>query len=629
MLTKLQAHDLKINQREAWIQEIDTLKIALQGFQGFIFLEFDVPRLGRRIDAVLVSGPALFPMEFKCGEHEYKTADYHQAWDYALDLKNFHLGSHLAPILPILIATNARNTDSKWQPPDSDDVRPPRRCCADDLNPVLAQGLALVSGRHLDGEAWGKAPYQPTPTIIEAARALYSRHTVEAITRNDAGAKHLGVTSQAVESIIERARANREKVIVFVTGVPGAGKTLVGLNMATRRRNFGEARAVFLSGNGPLVAVLQEALTRDELARIRGEERKAKIRREITQFIQNVHHFRDEGIRRSDAPYDHVVIFDEAQRAWDKKKTADFMKRRKQVPNFNHSESEFLISYLDRHNDWAVIVCLVGGGQEIHTGEAGISAWLDAVRGNFQHWAVYVSPDLTDSEYAATTALNELARNKNVISDRCLHLSTSMRAFRSEKVSAFVKALLDCNTNAARDLLREISINYPVAITRDLACGKGWLRKHKRGSESYGVVASSQALRLKPHAIDVRVDVNPIHWFLNDSRDTRSSYYLEDVATEFQIQGLELDWTCVAWDGDLRFDGQGWQYHSFRGDMWTRIHKTDRRQYLLNAYRVLLTRARQGMVIFVPEGNDSDGTRAPEFYDKTYTYLSGIGIGQA
>ena len=627
-LVKLQAFDLKVNQREAWIQEINILKTALRGLQGAILLEFDVPRLGRRIDAVLVSGPAVFTMEFKCGEHDYHAADYNQAWDYALDLKNFHLASHNAPILPILIATEAVHSDAKWKGPDPDGVRPPRRCCAEDLRPILAQGLALVSGPCLDAEAWGRAPYRPTPTIIEAARALYSRHTVEAITRTDAGAKNLAVTSAGVEEIIERTRAKPEKAIVFVTGVPGAGKTLVGLNMATRRRDFGEAHAVFLSGNGPLVAVLQEALTRDELARVGGRKRKADVRRKVTQFIQNVHHFRDEGIRRSEAPYDHVVIFDEAQRAWDKKKTADFMKRRKKVPNFNQSESEFLISYLDRHEDWAVIVCLVGGGQEIHTGEAGISAWLDAVREKFSHWKVYVSPDLTDSEYVAGHALEGFAGDKRVVPDTRLHLSTSMRAFRSEKVSAFVKAVLDCDRGSARSLFSEISLTYPIAITRDLALAKQWILHHKRGSERHGLVASSQALRLKPHAIDVRVDVNPIHWFLNDSHDTRSSYYLEDVATEFQVQGLELDWICVAWDGDLRFDGQGWQYRSFRGDAWTTIHKNDRKHYVLNAYRVLLTRARQGMVIFVPEGHDSDETRAAEFYDKTYAYLSGIGIGQ-
>lgn len=627
-LSGAQPFDLEIEQRRAWQLEIDLLKESLRDIDGTIFLEFDVPRLGSRIDAVLVSGPGILPIEFKCGEAKFHSADYNQAWDYALDLKNFHLGSHNAPILPILVATAAAYSDDTWQAPHSDGVRPPRRCCANDLRRVIREGLALVTGPPLDGGAWGAAPYQPTPTIIEAARALYSKHTVEAISRNDAGAKNLGVTSAAVEEIIERARAKHEKVIVFVTGVPGAGKTLVGLNVATRRQNFGESRAVFLSGNGPLVAVLQEALTRDELSRLGGRVRKAEVRRRVKPFIQNIHHFRDDGVRSSAAPYDHVVIFDEAQRAWNREKTADFMKRRKKLPDFNRSESEFLISYLDRHKDWAVIICLVGGGQEIHTGEAGIAAWLDAVREAFQHWSVYVSPDLNDSEYAAGDALDAFAVDSRIVRDSRLHLSTSMRAFRSEKVSAFVKALLDCDGRLAEDLLHQVSPKYPIAITRDLARAKRWVQQQARGSERYGVVASSQAMRLKPYAIDVRFNVDPIHWFLNDRHDTRSSYYLEDAATEFQIQGLELDWICVAWDADLRLEGRLWRYHSFRGDSWTTIHKADRKRYVLNAYRVLLTRARQGMIIFVPTGDDSDQTRPTHLYDQTYTYLSEIGIKQ-
>jgi len=628
-LAAANAHDLELEQRQAWQEEIRVLKSSLQHFDGTIFLEFDVPRLGSRIDAVLISGPAIFPIEFKCGEREYHSADYNQAWDYALDLKNFHLASHDAPILPVLLATCATHSDAKWQDTHPDGVRPPRRCYGSNLDRVLTEGLALVTGPCVNGETWGSSPYHPTPTIIEAARTLYFRHTVEAISRNDAGAKNLAVTSGAVEEIVERTRAKRQKAIVFLTGVPGAGKTLVGLNVATRRQNFGESRAVFLSGNGPLVAVLQEALTRDAFSRLTERVRKADVRRPVKQFIQNVHHFRDEGVRSSAAPYDHVVIFDEAQRAWDKYKTADFMKRRKKLPNFEQSESEFLISYLDRHDDWAVVVCLVGGGQEIHTGEAGITAWLDAVREHFRHWAVYVSPDLTSSEHAAEHMLDGFAENARVVRDKRLHLSTSMRSFRSEKVSAFVKAVLDCDLECAKDLLRHISSDYPIAITRNLTSAKGWIRGRARGSERYGLVASSQAQRLKPHAIDVRVDVDPVHWFLNDRHDTRSSYYLEDSATEFQIQGLELDWICLAWDADLRFDGKSWRYHSFRGDAWTTIHKDDRKRYLLNAYRVLLTRARQGMVIFVPQGDDSDPTRATDFYDQTYAYLCEIGIRQA
>ncbi len=490
-------------------------------------------------------------------------------------------------------------------------------------------GLAQTDGREIDGDAWGRSSYQPTPTIIEAARALYARHSVDAISRHDAGATNLSQTSVGVEEVIERSRERREKAIVFVTGVPGAGKTLVGLNVATRRREFGEARAVYLSGNGPLVAVLQEALVRDELARPGNTDRKGDIRRRVKPFIQNVHHFRDEGVRDARVPYDHVVIFDEAQRAWTQAKTADFMRRRKKIAGFNQSEPAFLISYLDRHDDWAVVVCLVGGGQEIHTGEAGIGEWLDAVRAQFRHWRLYVSPHLTDSEYAAQDVLERIGAERPIDFDERLHLATSMRSFRSEKVSAFVKAVLDCDTMSARALLRDVAPRYPIAVTRDLSRAKAWIREHARGSERFGLVASSQAQRLKPHAIDIRVNVDPVQWFLNERTDTRASYYLEDAATEFQIQGLELDWVCVTWDADLRRDGASWRYHSFRGDGWTSIRKEDRRRYLLNAYRVLLTRARQGMAIFVPPGDASDPTREPAYYDGTYDYLRGLGIAEA
>jgi hypothetical protein len=545
--------------------------------------------------------------------------------------KNFHQSSHAAGIFPILVATAAHGSDGSWKDPHPDGARPPRRCAPGGLRLAITEGLSLATGDAIDGRTWGSAPYHPTPTIIEAARVLYAKHTVEGISRNDAGAKNLKITSGAVEEVIERARAHSHKAIVFLTGVPGAGKTLVGLNVATRRREMGEARAVFLSGNGPLVAVLQEALTRDEMLRIGKGARKGAVLQKVKPFIQNVHHFRDDGVRDpSSPPYDHVVIFDEAQRAWDRKKTADFMKRRKKISNFNHSEPEFLISYLDRHEDWAVIICLVGGGQEIHSGEAGIGAWIDAVQAEFQGWQVYVSPDLTGSEYAATSSLDVRRPDARFVCDERLHLATSMRSFRSEHVSAFVKAVLDCDAGGARRLYAEVSRRYPLAITRDLARAKTWLREHARGSERYGLVASSKAQRLKPHAIDVRVDVDPIHWFLDGRQDTRSSYYLEDAATEFQIQGLELDWIGVTWDADLRRESGAWHYHEFRGKQWNNVsEKGNRQRYLLNAYRVLLTRARQGMVIFVPSGDDADPTRKPAYYDQTYEYLAGLGLPEA
>ena len=617
---------LDATQRQAWDEEIRILRNTLDGLQGTLFLEFDVPRLGSRIDAVLVTGPAVFPIEFKCGESRFTTDAFNQAWDYGLDLKNFHAASHAAPLYPVLVATGATQGDALWQPPHADGVRPPRRSTPAELRGAIEEALAQIDGPPIDGDRWGRSPYQPTPTIIEAARALYSRHTVDAITRNDAGAKNLRVTSGTVEQIIEQTRERCEKAIVFVTGVPGAGKTLVGLNVATRRRSFGEARAVFLSGNGPLVAVLQEALTRDEFEREKGSVRKGVIRQRVKPFIQNIHHFRDDGVRDPAPPGDHVVIFDEAQRAWNRAKTADFMKRRKGMAGFTQSESEFLISYLDRHASWAVIVCLVGGGQEIHTGEAGVAAWLEAVEQTFPHWRTYVAPNLADTEYAAEESIASVAAGGRLVRDERLHLATSMRSFRSEKVSSFVKALLDGDEAGARAMLEQVAARYPIVATRDLARAKAWIRERARGSEQYGLVASSQAMRLKPHAIDVRVSVDPIHWFLGGRTDTRSSYYLEDAATEFQVQGLEVDWACVTWDADLRLAGRRWRYHSFRGASWTNVNKVDRQRYLLNAYRVLLTRARQGMVIFVPPGDPADPTRRPEFYDETFAYLTTVGI---
>ena len=621
--------DIELAQRNAWAEQISILKAGFSGLDGVVFLEFTVPRIGSRIDAVLVSGPALFVIEFKVGAERFSLDDMNQVWDYALDLKNFHSGSHTAPILPILVATQAPQSGVVLSEPYADGVYRPAACNAGELSSLLNQGRRLIRGEPIDSIAWSRSPYQPTPTIIEAARALYSRHSVEEISRSDAGADNLLVTSRRIDELIEEARNSQTKTIVFVTGVPGAGKTLVGLDVATKKYDqHKDTHAVFLSGNGPLVAVLREALTRDAVKQLgAGAARLARseIKQRVKAFIQNVHHFRDAGVRDEGPPSDHVVIFDEAQRAWDREMTADFMARKKGYPGFTQSEPEFLISYLDRHRNWAVIICLVGGGQEINRGEAGISEWLDALRASFSEWRVYVSPDLTDSEYAAGHALEQLAGRPNVKKDKSLHLAVSMRSFRAESVSAFVKAILDCEAGKAREIFERIS-QYPIAVTRDLAVAKRWIRQHARGTERYGLVASSSAQRLKPLAIDVRVDIDPVQWFLNGAEDTRSSYYLEDAATEFQVQGLELDWVCVTWDADLRFGGSGWDYLSFRGRRWEAVKKPARRQYLLNAYRVLLTRARQGMVICVPRGEPSDPTRDAAYYDSTFNYLAGIGI---
>lgn len=620
-------------QRDAWLAQIELLRGHLVGLTGSIFFEFNIPRMGRRIDVVLVIGPVVFAVEFKVGEKTFDRSAIDQVWDYGLDLKNFHEASHDASIVPLLIATEATECPIVELHADADKLYRPVVVDPASFRPTLDAALGKIGGAIMNAETWSLASYHPTPTIVEAARSLYAQHSVEAIARFDAGAQNLNVTSRQIEELVDEAQAKSLKRICFVTGVPGAGKTLVGLNLATRRRDADEpTHAVFLSGNGPLVAVLCEALTRDEFERTKKSPqriRKGEIRTKVKAFIQNVHHFRDAGLTDLDEnkpPIEHVVIFDEAQRAWNLRQTANFMQRTKNRPGFSQSEPEFLISYMDRHRDWAVIVCLVGGGQEINTGEAGIEAWLEAVHRSFPHWEMFISSRLTDSEYATSKTVSVVQERPQTHLDDSLHLAVSMRSFRAENVSAFVKALLDCDEVQARRAFAELAPRFPIAITRDIETAREWVRSKARGTERYGLVASSSAMRLKPHAIDIRVSVDPVHYFLNERHDTRSSYYLEDAATEFQVQGLELDWACVAWCGDFRFNGSAWNYHDFRGDRWCNIGNADNRTFLRNAYRVLLTRARQGMIIFVPTGDSNDPTRLPKFYQPTFEYLTGLGI---
>jgi hypothetical protein len=386
---------------------------------------------------------------------------------------------------------------------------------------------------------------------------------------------------------------------------------------------------VFLSGNGPLVSVLCEALTRDDVRRRRqaGESvTKASASQPIKAFIQNVHHFRDEALRAPQAPVDRIVIFDEAQRAWNLQKTSLFMRQKKNQPDFNRSEPEFLIETMDRHTGWAVIVCLVGGGQEIHTGEAGIGAWIDACRERFPHWRLCLSDQLLEAEYGAGEPLRRARAGTRTELYPDLHLSVSMRSFRADSVSAFVKALLDEDTRAARNELHRFQDRYPIVITRDLDAAKQWLKRQARAHERYGLLSSSKAMRLKPYAVDVRLAADPIHYFLAEREDVRSSFYLEECATEFQVQGLELDWACAAWDADLRMTSAGWRHFDFAGSRWKHIHSTENQRNLKNAYRVLLTRARQGMVIFVPAGDEEDATRSPAYYTQTFDYLQGLGL---
>ena len=656
ILGSLNEFDLTLEQRGAWIGEIRIMKQVLSelGLDGQIIFEYTIPRLGKRVDIVLLIQGIVFTLEFKVGSNEFLVNDKEQVWDYALDLKNFHEESRNLVIVPILIATEASVNNCS--------IDFPSFCQYDDsvYNPLFSNKLTLLPIIQLvlkneqglpgiDAHEWVNSRYSPTPTIIQAASSLYMNHSVEDITKHEAD---LTSCTNTILDIIKQSKENHQKSICFVTGVPGAGKTLVGLDVAIKQEK-GDL-AVYLSGNGPLVKVLTEALARDKVNQEKvkgGRITKTEAERQVSRFIQIIHRYRDNMLaklkvpiegksieidsakvsRASDksaAEVENVAIFDEAQRMWDMRHLSAWLSRRKGLSDFPLSEGEFLIWSLDQHKEWATIVCLVGGGQEINSGEGGIGLWIEALNESFPDWEVYISDKLSDKEYAEGNVAALLANNTKVHICPELHLAVSQRSYRAETLSLFVHQLLDLDIESARNTYNDIRSKYPIVLTRNLDKAKEWLRSHARGSERYGMLVSSKAFRLKPLAIDIRAQADIVPWFLNPITDIRSSLFLEDVVTEFDIQGLELDWTCLVWDGDFRYDPthNTWQHFNFRSDRWQNINAAEGRAYQLNAYRVLLTRARQGMVICIPEGNQDDVTRLPKFYDSTFEYFKKLGI---
>jgi hypothetical protein len=626
ILTAKHHHTLEEQQRWAWLQQISILKASLANrTDGRIFLEFYIPRMGKRADVILIEENIVFVIEFKAGATEHTSTAFDQVEDYALDLKNFHEGSHKAPIVPVLVSTNAES-----QPiPDitfaNDLVALPVGTNKADLGTLIDTICSARPFPSLNIDEWTAQGYKPTPTIVQAAEVLYRTHSVIDISRSDASAKNLQETSASVSSVIDRARQTRKKAICFVTGVPGSGKTLAGLNIATRRSTEHlDEHAVFLSGNGPLVDVLREALARDKVARESVLKKDAE--REVRSFIQNIHHFRDEYVGNHSIPLEKVVVFDEAQRAWTRKQAASFMQRKRGQHDFNMSEPEFLISVMDRHPDWCTVACLVGGGQEINTGEAGISEWINALESQFPDWEVYISSRMALPEYGSPSQVERFLASPRVHSDEYLHLAVSMRSFRAEALSELIGHIIDNEPEPARVTYKKIEAAYPIYLTRDLAAARAWLRGQARGTERFGLVASSGAQRLRPEGIHIKAKIEPVNWFLNGRADVRSSYYLEDVASEFAVQGLELDWVGACWDGDFHHTDGMWVYQTFEGTKWQSMIDDSRRLYLKNAYRVILTRARQGMILFVPKGDASDRTRPPSFYDGTFEFLRSCGL---
>ena len=671
-------------QTDAWVEEIAISQALLKSLDidGHIIFEYDIPRLGKRIDITLLINGIVFCLEFKVGESKILEADVDQVLDYALDLKYFHKFSSDSIIVPILIATNYKSSTSEIaMSVYNDKVVNPLVTGKSGLLKLIKDILEKYPNETPIDNNWIISPYAPTPTIIEAAKALYENHTVENITRHEADDVSTDRTIAYILDVIKKSKQNKEKSVCFVTGVPGAGKTLVGLDVAIKQTYQGNLEpvkdegAVYLSGNGPLVAVLTEALAKDNQKKIQANGKKKNLtdsRRAVSKSLQMIHRYRDnmlmkiknpvengileidptKAVKQEEAGFgevEHVAIFDEAQRSWTHKRLADYLKRggtygnKLKVPNFPMSEAGFLIWSLDQREDWATIVCLVGGGQEINTGEAGISEWIKALNEKFTNWKVYISPKLIDKEYAEGQVNELLKDNHNVTYSDDLHLAVSLRSYRAEKLSAFVQALLTFDSKA-KDVYNEIKDNYPIVLTRDMKKAKEWLHNKVRGTERTGVLITKESARFKPLGIHVLAsgDENAVHWFLEDKIDTRSSNYLEDAATEIQVQGLELDYTCLLWDADMRYNNGSWEFYKFNGQTkWVKQEPTSESKqelikYMLNAYRVLLTRARAGMVICVPSGNPNktktgfweDSTRLPEYYDGTYEYLKSLGIDE-
>ncbi len=614
-------------QTTAWQVQISLLKVAvlrlvseLETATWQVLLEYPIPRRGKRIDAVLVAGSVLLVLEFKCGVREYGRDAIAQVEDYCLDLSDFHKESSGRPLVPVVIATHAIEAPAPIEA-SAELVKPTWLANACDLPAKLVacvQRYRIVETDHLDASRWDESDYTPTPTIIEAAQALYAGQNVREISRCHSGIENLTRTTEAIIAAIEDARLNRRKRICFVTGVPGAGKTLAGLNIVHNRKLHEGDLGVFLSGNGPLVRVLTEALARDAAARL-GQTRQ-QSRRRVSTFIQNVHHFIDEYFGDpTKVPVDKVVVFDEAQRAWDAVQSERKFKRA-------FSEPEILLEVMDRHSDWSVIVALVGSGQEINRGEAGLSEWGRAVSNRFSHWSVFVSPDLKAGTHSTGPCLFPEAPDDIEISEHEeLHLSVNLRSYKAEVLSDFVDAMLRLEPERARILAARLG-DFPLVLTRDFSRARDWLRKHQRGHRRVGLIASSGARRLRAYGFDVTTDLDVENWFLNGSDDVRSSYYLEVPATEFGIQGLELDWTGLCWGGDLYPEEGSWICRQFRGTRWQQVRDDSTRGYIVNKYRVLLTRAREGTVIWVPRGDTTDPTRPPQVYEDIADYLTDCGI---
>lgn len=616
-------------QVKAWRREIEILAAAFEQigprcYDWSLLLEYPLLRLGKRLDAVVLSPGVVHVVEFKIGAKRFTGADRLQTEMYAQALRDFHEVAQRGRIVPILCAEGASATSGALRV--FDQVADLIEVGASGLADALLLGVIPAEGVAETG-SWGEfdhSAYRPTPNIVEAARALYSGHEIAEIGRGDAADEELQRAAVTLNEIVDQARIDRTKTVCFVTGAPGAGKTLLGLNLALSA-TAGEGASALLSGNRPLVHVLTEALAED--ASRRNRTRKADEKHRASAAIQNLLGFLKEHTDGA-APPENVIIFDEAQRAWD----ADVGQKLMGRPQ---SEPELFLSILDRL-DWACLVCLVGPGQEINRGEGGLALWGEALAkaaSNGSPWNVIAAPQAIAGgrDVSGSGLQQEGAPFIKTRAERRIHLSNSIRAYRNELHGKWVATLLEDDIAASRALALEMTAP-PAFVTRDLSVAKSWLQNYRRGGRTVGLLASSGAIRLVADGVPPAPRSNELdqigHWFLKAPPDFRSSGSLETPMSEFGCQGLEIDYAGVCWGGDLIRGEAGWLPRRMQSPHWRVIGDEAQKRFRINGYRVLLTRARAGLVIYVPEGNAEDATRAPQEFDAVADVLLASGCEQ-
>lgn len=628
---------LYTKQTQAWATVIPLLKAQFElliqtqpaAKTWSVILEYPLYRLRKRIDIVVLAGAQIAVIECKVGSKEFLTQDRRQVEEYALDLRDFHEASNSRRLVPVLWSTLAFELPSEYGEYASshDQVAPTVLVGTHGLAAQLSKLHDSGSSPLLVAEAWDRSAYRPVPNIIEAATSIFSGHDVRAIANYDADNLH--IASARLVALIQEAKERKKRYMLFLSGVPGAGKTLAGLHVVHNAISSGieqEGDIVYLSGNTPLVVVLREALALNEYERNRSARKLDDVRRSVRTRIQHINDFLQQGIVGDSArpPHEHVIVFDEAQRAWDEKQGLEKFQR-------TASEPELIVELMERHKDWCVCICLVGGGQEINSGEKGVLGWGEALRKlsseRQAQWSVFAPPHvLTGGVSAGAFSLGELPPLISTHEEDTLQLSVSIRSYRSPKLSQWVNEVLAGDSDAARATASELGA-YPLYITRSLPQAKQWLKEQAKGQRRYGLLASSGARRLRADGIGTLLHATAgaeiAHWYLNEQGDIRSSFALEVPANEYTCQGLELDFTCLCWGGDFLWgeDEQGWQHARLSGNSWQKQRTPTAQQFLQNSYRVLLTRAREGMVLWIPNGDDNDHTRPTEPLDATARFL--------